>query len=162
MYKIGDKVCVKNEDGLHTVIEIQEGVENRIITKCENGWTYNNPEEYITREITSKPNNVEHPKHYTVGSIECIEFIEDQDLPYHLGNAVKYITRCRFKGNEEEDINKAIWYLERYLKQGQLLNPMEQIEEMEEINGDLRAEVNSLEHTIREMKSIIDLLQEND
>ena len=34
---------------------------------------------------------VSHPAHYTTGSIEVIDFIEDQRLPYHLGNALKYI-----------------------------------------------------------------------
>jgi len=57
---------------------------------------------------------VNHPPHYTTGKIEVIDFIEDQDLPYHLANAVKYIARCRHKGTEAQDINKAIWYLQRY------------------------------------------------
>lgn len=58
---------------------------------------------------------VEHPKHYNEGSIECIEVIEDWDLGFHLGNAVKYICRSKHKGNELKDIEKAFWYLRRYL-----------------------------------------------
>ena len=60
--------------------------------------------------------NVNHPAHYTVGKIEVIDFIEDQSFPYHLGNAIKYISRARYKGNYEEDLKKAIWYLERELQ----------------------------------------------
>ena len=37
--------------------------------------------------------NVNHPAHYTYGSIEVIDVIEGLGLPYHLGNAVKYIAR---------------------------------------------------------------------
>ena len=59
--------------------------------------------------------SVDHPPHYNSGSIEVIDFIEDQRLGYHLGNAIKYITRAEHKGNTREDIQKAIWYLERYL-----------------------------------------------
>lgn len=60
---------------------------------------------------------VENPPHYTKG-IECIDFIESQELDkdYYLANAIKYIVRCRHKGKMEEDIKKAIWYLERRLK----------------------------------------------
>ena len=60
-------------------------------------------------------NNVDHPAHYTQGRIECIDFLEDQGLPFHLANAVKYIVRCRFKGALVQDLHKAIWYLERFI-----------------------------------------------
>jgi len=62
---------------------------------------------------------VNHPKHYTQGNIECIEFIEDQGLgkEFCLGNAIKYIVRSRHKGNEEQDLEKAIWYIKRRLNQ---------------------------------------------
>ena len=38
--------------------------------------------------------NVKHPSHYTDGKIEVIEFIEDKQLSYHRGNAIKYICRA--------------------------------------------------------------------
>lgn len=50
------------------------------------------------------------------GKIEAIEVIEDWKLGFNLGNAVKYISRCEHKGTKEQDIKKAIWYLERELK----------------------------------------------
>ena len=59
---------------------------------------------------------VNHPGHYNVGRIEVIEVIEDWKLNFNLGNAIKYIGRCEHKNNKEEDIKKAIWYLERELK----------------------------------------------
>jgi len=60
---------------------------------------------------------VNHPSHYTSGSIEVIDFIEDQKLPYHLGNAMKYICRAGKKDPEKtaEDLKKAVWYLNRYI-----------------------------------------------
>ena len=61
---------------------------------------------------------VNHPSHYTQGRIEVIDFIEDQHLNYHLGNAIKYICRCRHKGSPREDVEKAIWYLQRWLDKG--------------------------------------------
>ena len=60
--------------------------------------------------------NVNNPSHYNVGTIEVIEVIEDWKLNFNLGNAIKYIGRCEHKNNKKEDIKKAIWYLERELK----------------------------------------------
>lgn len=60
---------------------------------------------------------VNHPEHYTDGGIETIDFIEAKKLPYHLGNAVKYISRAGKKHPEKtiEDLQKAIWYINRYI-----------------------------------------------
>ena len=60
-----------------------------------------------------KADNVNHPAHYKVGGIETIDFIEAKQLSYHLGNVVKYIARADSKGNREEDLLKARWYLNR-------------------------------------------------
>ena len=59
------------------------------------------------------PDPVNHPKHYTAGGIETIDFIEAKRLGYNLGNVVKYITRAGHKGNQLEDLRKAQWYLTR-------------------------------------------------
>lgn len=61
---------------------------------------------------------VNHPSHYTDGGIETIDFIEAKKLPYHLGNAVKYISRAGKKNQNKtiEDLQKAVWYIERYIK----------------------------------------------
>ena len=60
---------------------------------------------------------VNHPEHYTDGGIETIDFIEAKGLPYHLGNAVKYISRAgkKDKSKTTEDLQKAVWYIERYI-----------------------------------------------
>ena len=62
-----------------------------------------------------KVDPVNSPAHYCEGrSIEPLSVIEDWALPYHLGNAVKYIARAGRKGNAAQDIRKAIFYLSRY------------------------------------------------
>lgn len=68
--------------------------------------------------MTERNDPVNHPSHYTDGTIEVINFIEDKKLPYHLGNAIKYICRAGKKdpSKEEEDLRKAVWYIERYIK----------------------------------------------
>lgn len=67
-------------------------------------------------EVTD--DKVNHPSHYTSGKIEVIDFIEDQNFNYHRGNAIKYICRAgkKDKSKEVEDLEKAIWYLNREIK----------------------------------------------
>ena len=59
---------------------------------------------------------INHPPHYTRGNIEVWDFIRDQDLNYHLGNAIKYICRAGYKDSKVEDLRKAIHYLENELQ----------------------------------------------
>ena len=49
--------------------------------------------EMKTGGLTMEHDNVNHPSHYTDGSIEVLDFIEDKKLNYHRGNAIKYICR---------------------------------------------------------------------
>ena len=58
---------------------------------------------------------VNHPDHYKVGGIETIDFIEAKGFNYNMGNAVKYISRAEHKGNKRQDLEKAIWYINREL-----------------------------------------------
>ena len=60
--------------------------------------------------------NINHPEHYTAGGIETIDFIEAKSLNYNLGNAVKYISRARHKGSYSDDLQKAVWYLNREIE----------------------------------------------
>lgn len=66
----------------------------------------------IREEVVDKVN---HPPHYKVGGIETIDFIEAKKLNYNLGNVIKYITRADHKGSRNEDLKKALWYLNREL-----------------------------------------------
>ena len=76
----------------------------------------NTLEEPEVKVVELKEDVINHPSHYTRGKIEVIDFIEDQQLPYHLGNVIKYIARAGYKGDKLEDLKKARWYLDRYIK----------------------------------------------
>lgn len=70
-------------------------------------------------ETVKTESAVNHPSHYNQGKIEVIEFIEDQKLSYHLGNAIKYICRAKHKADGTKygtDLEKAIWYLRREIE----------------------------------------------
>ena len=56
------------------------------------------------------------PQYYKRGSIEVWDFIRDQGLNYHLGNAIKYICRVGYKEDSIQDLTKAIHYLTNELE----------------------------------------------
>lgn len=67
-----------------------------------------------------KPDNVNQPSHYTAGRFETIEVIEDiiqhYDNPieaFLVGTVIKYVSRAPLKGRQQEDLEKAQWYLNR-------------------------------------------------
>lgn len=55
-----------------------------------------------------------NPQHYRGGfryrECECIDLA--RELPFSIGNAVKYIWRAGRKGDAKEDLKKALWYIE--------------------------------------------------
>lgn len=70
-------------------------------------------------------NDVECPAHYTDTKIEVIDYIEDKNLGFCLGNAIKYISRAGKKHSSNksdkektiEDLEKARWYIDRRIKE---------------------------------------------
>jgi hypothetical protein len=63
--------------------------------------------------MSEQPDMVNHPKHYNVDGYEVIDIIDAFKLNFNMGNALKYLLRADRKGNKEQDLNKAIWYLQR-------------------------------------------------
>lgn len=61
------------------------------------------------------------PNYYRRGSIQVWDFIRDQGLNFHLGNAVKYICRAGYKESRIADLSKAIHYLQNELE-NEILN----------------------------------------
>ena len=72
--------------------------------------------------IYNKTDAVNSPAHYTRGSAEAIDVIEDaiQDAPNPVegmlqAQALKYLLRLWLKDNPAQDAKKAKWYLERLI-----------------------------------------------
>ena len=55
-------------------------------------------------------------QHYKDCKIQPIDYIMENNLTFCEGNALKYITRHRRKGEGRRDIEKAIHYLEMILE----------------------------------------------
>ena len=80
--------------------------------------------------------NVNSPKHYTYGKYECIDVIKDITEgneakgieAFCLGNVLKYLWRYKHK-NGTEDLKKAMWYLERLIKENEINDTGDSIKE---------------------------------
>ena len=71
-----------------------------------------------SKQFANANDPVNHPSHYTQGKIECIDFIMDKKLNFCRGNAIKYMVRAgiKDKSKEVEDLQKAIFYLNREIE----------------------------------------------
>ena len=73
---------------------------------------------FVLKKLKEKlpvPNSdvINNPPHYTFSKIQTIDAIEAWGLDFHLGNAIKYISRAQHKGRYLEDLEKAQWYVAR-------------------------------------------------
>ena len=76
----------------------------------------------INRNCYGPKDMVNSPAHYTRGSQEVIDIIEQaiSDAPstaegYLQGQALKYLLRVWLKDNPKQDCEKAVWYLNRLI-----------------------------------------------
>ena len=60
--------------------------------------------------------NTTGPTYYKRGGVDVWDFIRDQRLNFHLGNAIKYICRAGYKDSKIQDLEKAIHYLQNELE----------------------------------------------
>lgn len=60
---------------------------------------------------------INHPAHYNQG-IETIVYIESLGIAedFCAGNAIKYLSRYKYKGTPIDDLKKAQWYVNRLIQ----------------------------------------------
>lgn len=82
---------------------------------------YMTDDEYLHLLTLSKVEDdpVNHPSHYTQGKVECIDAMEqvfgtEVVKHYCLGACFKYLWRRKLKENEEQDIQKSLWYFDKF------------------------------------------------
>jgi hypothetical protein len=123
------EVQIANKLGIPTVeyakqkAEMLNAPKKPLAGKFKRIAVFSSNKSILNPEITvegPKADPVNHPAHYKVGGIETIDFIEAKALGYHLGNAVKYITRADHKGNRLQDLQKAKWYIDRAIEKASI------------------------------------------
>ena len=95
--------------------DIDRLVKKRFVGPVDNDGNFYHPE--------AQNDMVNSPAHYTRGSQECIDIIEEaiQDAPdvkagMLQAQTLKYLLRLWLKGNAPQDSAKAQWYLTRLIK----------------------------------------------
>lgn len=58
---------------------------------------------------------INHPEHYERNRFTCEPKDLTKYLPHPLASAVEYILRAPYKGTEETDLKKAVWWLKELL-----------------------------------------------
>ena len=74
----------------------------------------------VSRVQMTMPKDAINPSHYqTASGLQAIDVIEEFGLGFCDGNVVKYVLRAGKKDptKEIEDLEKARWYLDRYIKE---------------------------------------------
>ena len=66
------------------------------------------------------------PDHYKQGAILVEPIVVCSRMSFCLGNFVKYVCRAPYKGNELEDLKKALWYIE-HIKTDTFNKELEQV-----------------------------------
>jgi hypothetical protein len=70
----------------------------------------------LARKTRQMTDNVNNPKHYNShpSGIQAIQVTEHMN--FCLGNAMKYIWRADLKHDAIEDLEKAVWYINREIE----------------------------------------------
>lgn len=103
---IGEDLMSLTEEFLASSVHDTPGCLVRSLLEREIG-------DYLAGKEPSVSCPVRNPSHYNShpSGIECIEITED--MTFCLGNATKYIWRAGLKQSAVQDLQKAIWYIER-------------------------------------------------
>lgn len=132
-FKVGDKVWIWHRFGLRpieraVVTSLPIDHTGRFQVERSGGWReWCSSDELLfdtSASIVTPGNKLEdtvnHPNHYTAGTLETIDAIEamvgqagwSPATGYRLGNVLKYLWRHAHKGGLES-LKKARWYLDR-------------------------------------------------
>lgn len=120
--------CHKTDNVFADSVDIKEQYDAQVKNEV--------PDEEVPEELEPKVEQlkkplddtmVNHPPHYTVGKVECIDALEAATTGL-LGieavctaNAIKYLWRWKHK-NGVTDLHKAQWYIDRLIKQQEQSN----------------------------------------
>lgn len=107
--------CLEKNDVIKVIGDTSKDL---IVSKLNEKYGVNivisRPDDSTVKE--SKKDMVNHPDHYNQNEMEHADFVEYMGYPYTLGCATKYVFRNRFKGTQNQDLDKVVAYCELYLK----------------------------------------------
>lgn len=117
--KIADPVDDERIQSATSIKEISEQTKKQVDNTAQESADKIKLSQAVDEMMEMVPDNINHPAHYTTGSIEVIDYLQDK-MPdkmfegFCVGNALKYLSRYKHKGGVE-DLKKAQWYLSRII-----------------------------------------------
>jgi len=83
---------------------------------------YEDEKKLFREKLLEGKDMVNHPEHYMKGGMETIEYLKAKSTPHGFQtylrlNAMKYLSRAEEKENLVQDLEKALWYLNRLIKE---------------------------------------------
>lgn len=117
----GTNVDVEGTNGFPFSLEFSTQVDDvghpyfeRVVTAQERSRAVDQYDTQVIR-IPHASDPVNHPSHYSkVPGVEAIDVT--RHFNFNRGNAIKYVWRAGAKGDEVEDLKKAVWYLTDEIK----------------------------------------------
>lgn len=111
LLKLVKKYCISASNVTHEIDEIIKEAD-KLPAPVDNG--FEEPDK-------TSEDFVNHPNHYATGKFECIDVMQEvfgveAVMHFCLCNAFKYLYRCFNKFDSVEDIQKAKWYIDKYLE----------------------------------------------
>ena len=107
---VGCPECVQSVNQVNFDLMNKERCNKDFCTVCRNKYC-----ECVcgTKPEETEESAVNHPQHYggEHNPYETIKVIDAWKLDFSLGNTIKYISRCQYKGAKLQDLEKALWYL---------------------------------------------------
>jgi rRNA processing protein Krr1/Pno1 len=93
-------------------------MSDSVTAYMDNQENMNQREVKITIDKEKSNSNVIHPKHYggKDNPYEAIKVIEAWGVGFNLGNTLKYISRAGKKDSTIQDLEKALFYLDREIQ----------------------------------------------
>jgi hypothetical protein len=106
-----DHGCMVQVDGEEFSLYFIYDTEIELVAPEDESWDASN-EDFADQEILSTASyevddDVVRPSHYTQYEVEPIDFIMKNDLPFHVGNIVKYAARAGSKLYEGLDATES-------------------------------------------------------
>lgn len=107
--------CLEKNDVIKVICDNSKDlVFSKLNEKYGVNIVISSPDDSTVKE--SKKDMVNHPDHYNQNEMEHADFVEYMGYPYTLGCATKYVFRNRFKGSQNQDLDKVVAYCELYTR----------------------------------------------
>ena len=128
----------RNSEKIKNLVFHKDDGTEILYSRVDNKGDYDTEEDSSESKPLSEQSAVNRPSHYNMGKYEVVDVINDWNLNFQKGNAVKYIARAGHKdpSKEIEDLEKALFYINYEVSRLKSLKEKEENERKETDKAD--------------------------